>query len=439
MTNYDLIVVGAGPGGYEAAAIGAGDGLKTLLIERDQLGGTCLNRGCVPTKCLCRSAEVIETARSAAEFGIVVDDAPRVDIAAVIGRKNDLVEELRQGVALTVAKADVIYGEAEFVGSKILRVNGGEYAAPKIVIATGSVPARLPIPGAELAMDSTDLLEIDTLPPRLAIIGGGVIGMEFASVFGAFGSDVTVVEYAKEVLPPFDRDIAKRLRMAMQKRDIKFHTSAEVTALERGDDGIVVKFMRKGQETEIFADAVLMAVGRRPALPAGLDAAEVEYSPRGISVNDSFETSVPGVYAIGDCNGKCLLAHAASAQARAVMGRPVNLAVIPSAVFAMPEAAMAGATEESLKERGVEFKTSKALFRANGKAVAMGESDGLVKLIAASDGKLLGCHICGPHAADLAAEAALAIASGLGAADIAAAIHAHPTLSEALADAASRL
>lgn len=439
MTSYDLIVVGAGPGGYEAAAIGAARGLKTLLVERDSLGGTCLNRGCIPTKCLCRSAEVIQTTRLAAEFGIAVDDSPKADIAAIIGRKNRVVDELREGVAMTVAKAEVITGEASFAGKNRLTVNGEEYTAPKIIIATGSIPARLPIPGAELAMDSTDLLDITALPPRLAIIGGGVIGLEFASVFEAFGSEVTVVEYCKEVLPPFDREVAKRLRMALQKRGIKFHTSAEVTELERRDGGIAVKFSKKGKPDEVEADAVLMAVGRRPALPAGLDLAGVEHTPRGITVDDRFATSAPGIYAIGDCNGRCLLAHAASAQARAVMGEEVNLSVIPSAVFTMPEAAMAGETQERLEERGAEFKTAKALFRANGKAAAMGEADGLVKLIADPDGRLIGCHICGPHAADLAAEASLAIASGLRAADLASAIHAHPTLSEVLAAAAANL
>lgn len=439
MNAFDLIVIGAGPGGYEAAAIGANGGLKTLLIERDQLGGTCLNRGCIPTKCLCRSAEVIELARGAAEYGIAVDDSPRADIPAIIGRKNRVVEELGQGVAMTVAKAQTVTGEAEFTGPNTLKVNGEEYTAPKIIIATGSTPARLPIPGAELAMDSTALLEIESLPPRLAVIGGGVIGLEFASVFEAFGSEVTVVEYCKEVLPPFDKDIAKRLRMALQKRGVKFHTSAEVTAIEKTDGGFSLKFTQKGKEEAVEADVVLMAVGRRPALPAGLDAAGIATGKRGIEVNDRFETSVPGVFAIGDCNGRCLLAHAASAQARVVMGEEMNLDVIPSAVFTMPEAAMAGATEEQLKAEGVEYKTAKALFRANGKAVAMGETDGLLKLIAAPDGRLLGCHICGPHAADLAAEAALAIANRLDANALASTIHAHPTLSEALATAASLL
>ncbi len=438
--QFDLIVIGAGPGGYEAAALGADGGLKTLLVERDELGGTCLNRGCIPTKCLCRSAEVIETARGAAEFGIAVDDSPRVDIPAVIGRKNRIVEDLRQGVAMTVAKAETVVGEAEFTAPSTIKVNGEEYTAPKIIIATGSAPASLPIPGAELATDSTALLDIEALPPRLAIIGGGVIGLEFASVFKAFGSEVTVVEYCKEVLPPFDRDIAKRLRVALQKRGIAFHTSAEATSIEKAADGsLSLRFIKKGKEETVEADAVLMAVGRRPCLPAGLEAAGIEAGKRGITVNDRFETSAPGVYAIGDCNGRCLLAHAASAQARAVMGGEINLAVVPSAVFTMPEAAMAGETEEQLKDRGADFKTAKALFRANGKATAMGETDGLLKLLAAPDGRLLGCHILGPHAADLAAEAALAIANGLDAAAIASTIHAHPTLSEALAAAAASI
>ncbi len=441
MNSFDLIVIGAGPGGYEAAALGANSGLSTLLVERAQLGGTCLNRGCIPTKCLCRSAEVIETARSASEFGIALDAAPRADIPAIIGRKDRVVGELREGVALAVAKARVVAGEARFTAPSVIEVDGEAFTAPKIVIATGSLPATLPIPGAELAVDSTALLAIEALPPRLAIIGGGVIGLEFASVFQAFGSEVTVVEYCKEVLPPFDRDIAKRLRMALQKRGVKFHLAAQATSITRadGDAPLRLNFTQKGKEAFVEADTVLMAVGRRPALPAGLDAAGIEAGPKGIKVDDRFQTTAPGVYAIGDCNGVCLLAHAASAQARAVMGRDVNLDVIPSAVFTMPEAAMAGPTEEDLKERGVEFKTAKALFRANGKAASLGQTDGLVKLIATPQGRLLACHICGPHAADLAAEGALAIAAGLDAAALASTIHAHPTLSEALAAAADLL
>lgn len=439
MNVFDLIVIGAGPGGYEAAALGADSGLKTLLVERAELGGTCLNHGCIPTKCLCRSAEVIESARQAAEYGIAIDDSPQADIPAIIGRKNHVVGELRQRVGAVVGNAVTVNGEASFTGPKTIAVNGEEYTAPKIIIATGSVPARLPIPGASLAMDSTALLDIESLPPRLAIIGGGVIGLEFASVFEAFGSEVTVVEYRKEVLPPFDGDIAKRLRTALQKRGITFQTSAEVTALEQSETGITLRYTRKGKEASVEADAVLMAVGRRPCLPEGLDKAGIGYGPKGIVVDGNFETTAKGVFAVGDCNGICLLAHAASAQTRVVMGGNMNLEVIPSAVFTMPEAAMAGATEEELKARGAEYRAVKTLFRSNGKAMALGETDGMLKLIADPGGRLLGCHICGPHAADIAAEAALAIARGLRAADIASTIHAHPTLSEVLSSAAAAL
>ncbi len=439
MNAYDLIVIGAGPGGYEAAAIGAGQGLKTLLVERAHLGGTCLNQGCIPTKCLCRSAEVIQAVRDAASFGIAVDDSPRADMAAIIGRKNQVVAELRERVAAVVGKAESVTGQASFTAPNVIEVAGQEYTAPKIIIATGSLPARLRVPGAELAVDSTALLDTASLPPRLAIIGGGVIGLEFASVFAAFGSEVTVVEYQKEVLPQFDADIAKRLRSALQKRGVTFHTSAEVTALERSGGGITLRFTRKGKEGTVEADIVLTAVGRTPCLPEGLDKAGIAYGPKGITVDENFETTAKGVFAVGDCNGRCLLAHAASAQTRVVMGGVMNLEVIPSAVFTMPEAAMAGATEEELKAAGADYRASKTLFRSNGKAMSLGETDGMLKLLAATDGRLLGCHICGPHAADLVAEAALAIASGLTARDLASTVHAHPTLSEVLSSAAAAL
>lgn len=433
--SHQCIIIGGGPAGYEAAAIAARRGLKTLLVEREHLGGTCLNRGCIPTKSFCRSAEVALTVADASTFGIMLPGgAPAVDMPAIVARKDAIVEQLRQGVAMLVEGVETVSGEARFTTPGEIEVNGTRYSAPKIIIATGSAPATLPVPGAELSVTSTEMLTLQAVPATLAIIGGGVIGMEFASVFAALGSEVTVIEYCKEILPPFDRDIAKRLRTALQRRGVNFRLSAEVTAIEPAE-GVHkrVLFTAKGKPSETVAETVLMAVGRRPVIPAGAAEAGYEITRRGLAVDSRFETNISGTFAVGDCNGTCLLAHAASAQARLVMGENIDLSVIPSAVFTIPECAMAGLTEEQCKEQGKEFTTGKAFYRANGKALAMGETDGLVKtIVSPSTGLILGCHICGPHAADLIAEATLAISARLSANTLLAAIHSHPTLSELL-------
>lgn len=436
--TFDTIIIGGGPAGYETAAIGAARGENVLLVERDALGGTCLNRGCIPTKCFCRSAQIAIDVADAAAFGIELPggNAMSVSMSAMVSRKNEVVGRLREGVEMLVSAARVVKGTARITGPQTVEVLDISATAPKIIVATGSVPAVLPIEGASLTVTSDEMLQLQSLPSSLAVIGGGVIGMEFASVFAALGCDVTVIEYCKEILPPFDRDIAKRLRTTLQKRGVKFCLSAEVRSVTMAE-GVRkrVDFIAKGKEQAVEAEMVLMAVGRKAVVPDGLAEAGVEIGRRGIVVDSRFETSVPGVYAIGDCNGICQLAHAASAQARLVMGEDINLSVIPSAVFTVPECAMVGMTEEQCKEQEIQFRAGKAFFRANGKALAMGEEDGLVKVLVGENGMILGCHICGPHAADLVAEAALAMSARLPVSAIASAVHSHPTLSEALQQA----
>jgi len=434
--THDCIIIGGGPAGYEAAAIASNRGERVLLVEKSHLGGTCLNHGCIPTKSFCRSAEVAVNITEATSLGIKLPESAsgKADMQAIVARKNTIVEQLREGVASVVANAEVISGEAAFITAKEIEVDGCRYSAPRIIIATGSESATLPIAGGNLALTSTEMLNLEAVPSTLAIIGGGVIGMEFASIFAALGSEVTVIEYCKEILPPFDRDIAKRLRTAMQRRGVKFHLSAEVTAITP-DVGVnkTIEFTAKGKPQAIEAETVLMAVGRRPVIPTGAKEAGYEIGRRGFAVDARFETNIPGTFAIGDCNGVCLLAHAASAQAKFVMGENINFSVIPSAVFTMPECAMVGLTEEQCKEQQIDFKATKSFFRANGKAMAMGETDGIVKMLTApSTGFILGCHICGPHAADLIAEVALAMSSHLPAAALLSTIHSHPTLSELL-------
>lgn len=435
MNEYDLIVIGAGPGGYTAAARAALMRQKVLLIERDELGGTCLNRGCIPNKALCRSAEVAMTVADASAFGVGTESSG-VDFATVMARKDSVVAELRQGVETVLRDVTVVKGDARFESPHIIEVGNEHYTAPRIIIATGSRPAYLDLPGKELAMDSDYLLAMHSLPKSIIIIGGGVIGMEFASIFSAFGVDVTVIEYCKEILPPFDSDIAKRLRMSMRRRGVKFITSAKVTYLaDKGDDVIEVGYETKGKACSALAQQVLMAVGRKPVIPQGLEALGVKMNGHSIDVDENMQTSLAGVYAIGDVNGICMLAHAAEAQGLVALGLRTLPKVVPSAVFTVPECAMAGITEQQAQQLGLDYRVGQSSFRANGKAMAIGEPDGVAKVIADMQGRLLGVHICGAHAADIVQEAVLAISSGLSVGQMLDAVHGHPTLGEALKDA----
>lgn len=438
MTDFDLIVIGSGPGGYTTAARAAASGLRVMLCERDELGGTCLNRGCIPTKALCHTSSLAAAAREAAAAGVNIGREISVDLAAAMDRKDSIVAELRQGVAMELKDVTVIKGEASFLAADTVEIDGTQYKAPRMVVATGSRPAMLDIPGAELAVNSDFMLSCRELPESITIIGGGVIGIEFASILADCGAKVTVIEYCQEILPPFDAEVAKRLRMCLKRRGIKIITGAAVKSIE---EGMKVTYESKGRLSSVESSMVLMAVGRRPVLPAGLEQLGIELHRGFIKVDPlTMESSLKGVYAIGDVNGLCLLAHAAEAQGAALLGHKINLGVIPSAVFCRPECAMAGLTEEQARSREIDIMVGQSTFRSNGKAIAMGEPDGMVKVIAErSSGKLLGCHICGAHAADLIAEPALAIAHGLTAADLLATVHTHPTLGEVIPRALSAL
>lgn len=447
--NTDLIIIGAGPGGYETAVRAAKAGLQVVIIEKEHLGGTCLNAGCIPTKCLCHSAENLPPTPSQG------GGEGSSYLAEAIARKNEVVEKLKAGVAQLMKTPGItlVEGEARFIDAHTVAVGGEQYEAKNIIIATGSKTKFLPIPGAhaEGVLTSTELLNLTTLPQRLAIIGGGVIGLEFASIFQSLGSQVTVIEFCKEVLPNFDRDLAKRLRTSLKKRGIEFHTSAAAkeiktspTPSQGGEKTIVVDFEEKGKVQSVEADVVLMAVGRAANLDS-LNLADVgiETSPRGIVVDENMQTNVPGIYAIGDVNGLIQLAHAASAQGKIALDHILNSscggwqgAVIPSAVFTVPEAAMVGQTEEQLTEAGIEYQAHKAFYRANGKALAMDADDGLVKILTDKEGKILGCHILGAHASDLIHEVTLAMQLGATIHDIAHTVHAHPSLSEIILSAA---
>ena len=436
--TVDLIIIGGGPGGYEIAAAEAAKGRKVVLVEKDKLGGTCLNRGCIPTKALCASASVLLKACAAGDYGISLSN-PVVDYPRVAARKDAVVVSLRADIEASLAGVELVTAEARLeAGPKVRIVGGAAYKAEKIIIATGSRPKRLPVPGAELAMDSSDIIALEVLPADIVIIGAGVIGMEFASVLSAFGVEVTVLEYCKEVLPAFDAEVAKRLRSMLSRRGVKFVLGAAVKEIK--PDFSVDYETKKGLQT-IGASAVLMAVGREPVLPEGLKEAGVTLNERGfIEVDDTMQTDAFGVYAVGDVNGICMLAHAASAQARVAVGEDVDMDIMPSVVFSEPECAMVGLTEEMCKAQGADFLTVKVPYASNGKALASGEAEGFVKLVFSPvTHLLLGCHAVGAHSADLVAEAAAAMYGMIPVDELAdELIHAHPTLSELLASAARK-
>ena len=421
-----LLIIGAGPGGYETAVEAAKRGMEVTLISEGPMGGTCLNEGCIPTKTFCHYAELIEQNLKAG-----LDCKP--SFAAAAERKQAVIEQLRGGIDMLLKGVQVVQGRAQFKDAKTVVCNGTEYTADKIIIATGSVSASLPIPGADSCITSKEILDLKEVPASLCVIGGGVIGLEFASIFRSFGSEVTVLEYCPNILPRFDVDLAKRLKQSLSKRGINIEVQAQVTRI----DGNTVTYIKKEKEFTVQADKILMAVGRRPNVEGlNLEAAGIDYTRKGITVNDRFETSVPGIYAVGDVTGGIMLAHAATYQGlhalNSICGQSdsIRFDLIPAAVFTMPEVATIGLTEEQCKEQELEVRCLKSFYRANGKAVSMDETDGYCKIIAGQDGTILGAHILGAHASDLIHEIAAVINMGGTLEKMQSVIHAHPTLSE---------
>lgn len=417
----DLIIIGAGPGGYETAIEAAHRGMTVTLINDGPLGGVCLNEGCIPTKTFCHHAGITPFGEAAA-------------------RKAAVVEQLRNGVAYLLKNEHItlVEGRAAFKDATTVVVAGEEYTARDIIIATGSRAARLPIAGADLpvVLDSTDVLALSELPASVCVIGGGVIGLEMASYLHRFGCQVTVLEYAPQVLPAFDAEVSKRLKMMLSRQGIKIETDAQVTTID--EEGIVTYLNKKGKATEVAAEKVLMAVGRAPRTDGlNLEAAGIDYGRKGIVVDENMATTVPHIYAIGDVNGKMMLAHVASFQgARAlnhIEGKAdkIRFDLVPAAVFTTPEVATVGRTEAQCDDEELDYSVSKALYGANGKAVAMDATDGFCKLLVDNvTGQLLGCHIIGAHSSDIIHEVTALMNLGATVEQTRDIIHAHPTLSE---------
>lgn len=451
--DYEIAIIGAGTGGYVAAIKAAQLGKKVALVEKRDLGGVCLNKGCIPTKTLIKSAEKWQEVTHSSDFGIFVSESV-YDWEKIRGRKDDIIHQLRSGIEklLQANKITVLNGEATLLDKNSIRVQPDNpdgvqtITAEKIILATGSSPAKPPIPGIKTlgVITSDELLQLDEVPSSLLIVGAGVIGLEFACIYASFGCQVTVVEMTPTILPPSDQDMQRRLGPILRKNFITVKTNAAVKEIKHGLDGLSVLVESRGQTETLEAEKVLIATGRVPNLDkVALDKLGVAYTRKGITVNAKMETSIPGIYAVGDVTGMSMLAHSAAAMgvtaAQNACGQTaaMDYQAIPSCIFTSPEIAEVGLTEQECKVQGLKVAISKFNFAGNGKAVTMGETDGLVKLIAdAESHKILGCHIMGPHASDLIMEATLAVQLGLKAEDLTRTIHPHPTLSEAVHEAA---
>ncbi len=456
MKEFDVIVIGAGPGGYVAALRTAANGLKTAVIEKDKLGGVCLNVGCIPSKSLLKNAELARTLRKDAKtFGIASESPITADFASAVERSRKVSKRLNMGVAslLKNAGVEVIPGTASFRDAKTVVVTAEdgseeEYTAANIIIAAGTKPTVIPgmEPDGEKILNYRQAILQTELPKRIVVIGGGAIGVEFATVWSGYGAQVTVVEMQSHLLPNEDAEAAAELERAFKRQGIKVKTGTALCGVDKTADGVSVRVKAGDEETAIEADQVVIVVGFRSNAPdLGLENAGVKMTSRGwIECDEYGRTSVPGIYAVGDIAGKVLLAHTASAMGKMVgdliAGKnvpAVRYDLTPHATYSHPQVASFGYTEETAKAAGIDYVIGKAGFIANGKALGLAENEGFVKLICAKDShELIGAVIVGPEASELLPELTLAAAHHLTAEDIAQNVHAHPTLSEVMMEAA---
>ena len=453
--TYDVIVIGAGPGGYVAAIRAAQLGLKTACVEREYLGGTCLNVGCIPSKAMLDSSgKFYALKNSYAKHGIIAEGV-KLDLTAMQARKSDVVKGLTGGVGLLFRKnkIDHLKGIGSIAGAGVVEVTAADatvtkYNAKHIVIATGSAPsavASLPLDGKYI-LDSTGILALSEVPKKLIIVGGGYIGVEMGSVWARLGSEVQVIEFLDGILPHSDREMASALQRMLEKQGLKFRFNTGAEGVEIVNGRVKLKWKSKDGTTGVEeADKVLVSVGRRPVTDKlGLDKAGVKTDAKGFVLTDGhFKTNVAGVYAIGDVIGGIMLAHKAEeegvALAELIVGKPghVNYAHCPAVVYTHPELASVGQTEEQLKAAGVEYKVGKFYMIANGRARGMDETEGFIKVLAdKKTDRLLGVHALCAHASDIIAEATVAMEFHASAEDLARSFHAHPTLPEALKEAA---
>lgn len=443
-------IIGAGPGGYVCAIRAAQLEAEVFLIEEDKIGGTCLNKGCIPTKTYFKNAEILNELKRSEDFGISVENYS-MSMAKLYERKENIVATLVTGIEQILSSyknIKVIKGKGKILNGNSIEVETAdekyELNVDKIVIATGSKTFIPKIEGVdgERVLTSTELLELKEVPKSMVIVGGGVIGLEFASIFSEFGTDITI--FTEEILLNADGEMKKRLSVLLKKQGIKIVTDVRVEKFETKDGVVTVsaKSLKKEKIHTAEGEYALVAIGRSPNLEGfGLENLNLNTTKKGIAVDENYECSVKGVYAIGDVNGISQLAHAASFQgecvAEHIMGvtKKRNKDIVPACVFTLTELSQVGATEEELKEKGTQYIVSKFNFAANGKSLSLGNKDGFVKVLASKDGKILGVHILGPHANDLIEEAAICMANDLTVEDVTATIHPHPTLSESFSEA----
>lgn len=447
MDEKDIVIIGGGPAGYVAAIHASHLGAKVAVVEKDKLGGTCLNRGCIPTKALTRSVEVLLEARRANDFGIEVNNI-KINFPKIMARKSNVVSQLVSGVEqlMKANKISIYRGTGRILSPHLVKVNDEEIATRKLIIATGSESTPLPIPGRDLpgVLTTDDILELTELPESLVVIGGSYVGVEFASIFNVLGTKVTIVKRRPLRLEPIDEEIGRRFAQTLPRQGIEVKIGAAVKAIKRNGAVLRVVWDTPQGEQGVEGQMVLMATGRAPYSEGlGLSQLGVKMGGRAIVVNEHLETSIKDVYAIGDVLGKNMLAHVASYEGEVAvenaLGHPrqADYHAVPSCIFAQPEIAGVGITEKEANDSGIPYKVSKFPFLACGRAVAMGETTGMVKMICHADNdRVLGMHIMGPHASDLIAEGVLAIQLGVTAEDIVHTIHAHPTLPEAVRETA---
>ncbi len=447
----NIAIIGAGPGGYVAAIRAAQLEANVFLIENREVGGTCLNRGCIPTKTYFRNAEIMSNFKRASEFGIEVDGY-RLDGKALQDKKNVIVDNLVTGIEKLISSYENIkfipgtamIKDKNTVSVELLAGGTEELTVDNIIIATGSFPQMTETKGVDLegVITSDDLLFMDEIPETLIVVGGGVIGLEFASIYQELGSHVILL--ASRILKDADKEISRRLVPLLKKQGIETYVDIRASQITKDGDKlrVLAKYKEKDEEIEVVGNYVLIASGRGPLVKGlNLDNVGIDYDRKGIIVNDDFQTSVDNIYAIGDVNRGVQLAHVASSQGVYVVEKlmgitpEINLEHWPACVFTMNEVAQVGATEEQLKEQGIPYRSSKFAFGANSKAQSLSETDGLIKVLAGEDNKILGVHILGPHANDLIHEGALVMSNNLDISAITRTIHAHPTLSESMFEA----
>lgn len=446
--KYDIIIIGSGPGGYVAAIRAAQLGRRVAVVERAEVGGVCLNWGCIPTKALVRSAQVYADCKAAAGFGVAIDGEVRVDWAKAVQRERTVAETMNKGVQFLFKKnnIDVIAGHGRLTSPHTVEVEGASYQADAVILATGARPrqmAFMPVDGKRI-ISSREALTLDSLPQTMIVVGSGAIGSEFAYIFATLGVKVTIVEYMLQIMPLEDEETAKTMERAFRKLRAAVMTSTSVKQVEVTPDGCNVLVEGKKGEQTLTADVVLSAVGIKSNIEnIGLEELGIAVERDKIVVDEHYRTSVEGVYAIGDIIATPALAHVASAEAihcvEHICGlspEPIDYSTIPSCVFTSPEVASVGLTEQQARDKGIDYKVGRFPYTASGKATAAGERDGFVKLIFDADDRLIGAHLVGHNVTEMIAEPTLAKRLGITAETIARTIHAHPSMNEATMEAA---